>query len=178
MKCKLARMLITLGILTLLTSGMALAQGRQGLEDHTPQVTSRVDGDTNEPYLEIAPNSLLVPEGQKLSRVILEFHAEVAPGQEVELWVGEPSSRPWSSPEVRAAHHRRVWVVDARTEDLVRFDVTGLVSNDPGRAQETRVFLLRLVDGDENEALPLLLKTGTVPRLRTRLGAVPQRTGN
>lgn len=175
---RVEQMLIPLGVVTLLVGGIALGEERQGLADHTPQVASRVDEDTSESYLEITPDSLLVPEGRRLAGVILEFEADVSPGQEVELWMGEPSSRPWSSPEARAEHHRRVWVVDARTEDLVRFDVTGFVAGDPGRAQETRVFLLRLVDGEANEALSLQLKTGTVPHLRTRFGAVSRGTGN
>jgi len=123
-----------------------------GTREHRDVATSLVAEATAEAsgILVELPDIAVRAPGQLVSAV-LEFRADLEPGDEVELWLAPEEGLPWALTEDRP-YRLDIWRADARTADLVRFDLTEVVRRSlNSRETDLPKFMIRRVPDDDGE---------------------------
>lgn len=155
-------------VLVLVVVGLAWTHA-PGFGGEVPRTAVGVEpilrGDSQEGvnYLEIQPVVVEIPAGRVLDYARLTVHGNLEVGQEVELWLGSPDALPWDS-LVEGQRRLRSWVVDARTGDEIRLDISDVIGLwlTSGLADPPSI-LLRLRDLDGEVSYSFGLKEGRGP---------------
>lgn len=129
-----------------------------------------VDSDTRTSYLRVDPMTMAIPTGKHVAFSSVSFHAQVSPGQFLELWLDDGGGTlPWKRDPIDRSLRQGSWVVDERTGSMVRFDITSIVGKALRDKDSLPGLLIRLLPDDDGNPLSLVPAASSQSKLTYRL---------